>query len=163
MATSGEFRFLTLGVLLVVVWLATAQCGKSSPEENGSSPAFLETIPRFPRLPIPPLPRNLGRILRQGYVYLIEEDNPGAETINFRIGQTINPKARLGNWQGNPQRLTVNSMHVRDRAACERQLKTALSGYRSTHGGGTESYTTSRDHAEDLRGLFTQTIQEHCH
>ena len=138
--------------------------GKLPLEENGLLPEFLETTLGVLRLPIPPLPRKLRRSFRKGYVYLIEEDNPGAETINFKIGQTFSPKSGLGNGEiGNPPRLTVNFVRVRDRTACERHLKDALSEYRSTHGGGTESYTTSRDHAEDLRGLFTQTIQEHCH
>ena len=161
MATSGEFKFLTLGLLLVVVGLtsvATAKCEESALEETDSLPAFPETTleQSFWRK----IRHGIKKIAQRGYVYLIEEDNPGAREINFKIGHAFRKQACFGYWQTDrPQTLTLNSVRVRDRFACEKHLKNAFSGYRST---GTELYTTSRDQAEDVRGLFTRTVQEQC-
>ena len=146
MATSGEFRFLTLGLLLVVVGLTGAEIAELTFEE------FESWFPDDALVEV------------RGYVYLIEEDNPGAGATNFKIGRSVNPRTRLSNLQtGNPRRLTmISCVPVGDYVACEQHLKNALNQrYRSTLGGGTEWYTAhGNDEAGDLRGLFTRTVNQ---
>ena len=146
MATSGEFRFLTIGLLLVVVGLTGAEIAELTFEE------FESWFPDDALVEV------------RGYVYLIEEDNPGAGATNFKIGRSDDPFERRANLQtGNPRRLTlVNYPQVRDPVACEGILKNHLSGYHSTLGGGTEWYTVRSDRTSSFKGFFTRTVNQQC-
>ena len=93
--SSGEFRFLTLGLLLVVVELTGAEIATS--EELA-----LQDIESLPWSP------DTALVQQKGYVYLIEEDNPDNNPINFKIGMSVTPTTRLRNLQtGNPRKLIV--------------------------------------------------------
>ena len=146
MATSGEFKFLTLGLLLVAVGLtrvATAKYEESALEENDTSPVFIANP-------------------RKGYVYLIGSGGPRGH-IYFKIGDSLNSNTRLGDWQSvNPKMLTIDSVRVKNSDNCRRQLMDALSRYRSP-GRGPESLIANRDQVEELRGLFTRTVNQRCH
>ena len=151
MATSGEFRFLTLGLLLVVVGLTGA--GIATSEELTLEES--ESLPWFP---------DTALVQEERYVYLIEEDNLGAGATNFKIGRSDDPDTRRTNLQtGNPRRLTlVNYREVTDPVACEGILKNHLSGYHSTLGGGTEWYTVRSDRTSSFKGFFTRTVNQRC-
>ena len=148
MATSGEFRFLTLGLLLVVVGLTGAEIATS--EE-----LTLEEIESWSWFPDDAL------VEVQGYVYLIEEDNPGAGALYFKIGKTVDPNKRISDLQtGNPRKLNMRYWPVRDHTDCENKLKTALRNYRSRLGGGTEWYTASANSARSLKAIFSRTVSK---
>ena len=152
MATSGEFRFLTLGLLLVVVGLTGGEIATS--EEFTLQD--IESLSVFPETAV--------EQLFNGYVYLIEEGNPYPDASYFKIGFSVNPNERLRNLQtGNPRKLTlVYFQRVRDHVACEGRLKNALRNYESTLGGGTEWYTASINNARYLKGIFTRTVNRYC-
>ena len=151
MATSGEFRFLTLGVLLVVVGLTRAEIATSEEftlEEIESWPWFQDT----------------AFVQQPGYVYLIREENlADDEPTNFKIGRSSDPQTRLSNLQtGNPRKLLlVKRWRVPNPVACEGILKVRLSGYKSPLGGGTEWFTVRSDQATFIR-LFTRYVNQYC-
>ena len=94
MATSGEFRFLTIGLLLVVVGLTGAEIEIAT---SGKLPCE-ETVSEEEECDEADAPK-------QGHVYLIEEVNQDASApTNFKVGHTVNPKTRLTDLQtGNPR------------------------------------------------------------
>ena len=143
MATSGEFRFLTIGLLLVVVGLTGAEIAELTFEE------FESWFPDDALVEV------------RGYVYLIEEDNLGAGATNFKIGKTVDPNKRISDLQtGNPRRLNMRYWSVKDHTDCENRLKYALRNYRSTLGGGTEWYTASVNNARSLKAIFSRTVNK---
>ena len=154
MATSGEFKFLTLGLLLVVVGLtsvATGKCEDSALEETDSLPAFPETAVEQ---------------LFDGYVYLLEEANPdNGPNRYFKIGFSVDPNERRDQLQtGNPRELSlVYSRLVRNHVACEGRVKVALVNYKCPHGGGTEWYIAhGNDRVRTLKAVFTRTVNQYC-
>ena len=151
MATSGEFRFLTIGLLLVVVGLTGGEIATS--EELTLEE--IESLPWFP---------DTALVQEEGYVYLIVENPDNSPNFYFKIGYSVDPNKRHDNLQtGNPRKLAlVYSRQVKDHVACEGKLKNALKNYKSTLGGGTEWYTASINNAKYLRGIFTRTVNKYC-
>ena len=150
MATRGELKLLTLGVLLVVVGLTGAEIAtgeESTLEEIESEPWFQDTA-----------------FVQQGnYVYLIQEQNYRGARINFKIGRTKNLNRRRNVLQiGNPRKLAyVHHPKVKDNIACEKILHKEFSRYKSPLRRQTEWFTVPRAEVNTFKNDFTKTIRQH--
>ena len=150
MATSGEFRFLTLGLLLVVVGLTRAEiatCKELTLREN-------KTLSVSPEI---------TRVQKAEYVYLIEEGTRHGDRRYFKVGMTISPISRLKILQaGNPRRLIMRKYKVKNKNQCERTLKVNLQQYKSKLGGGTEWFIVLKSQVPIFKTTFIETIKKEC-
>ena len=152
MATSGEFRFLTIGLLLVVVGLTGAEDLVTCEEELTLQENELFTV--------------FTEGNRPGYVYLLREEISFNEPRTFfKVGRSIDPKRRHRCLQtGNARQLVfVDAVKVKDNVSCERRLKFDLSKYKSQLGGGTEWFVIKSGEDKTLEDLFHKTVKEKCY